>query len=64
MTLGDYINFVITNVFQRDIYDKSGVRTDVYYQEGQGALFVREGDELTPGNVIMSVPYEVLRFYA
>ncbi|WP_141431954.1 hypothetical protein [Bacillus sp. 03113] len=37
---------------QRRIYAQTGRRTDAYYKEGYGALFVYEGDQLTPQNVI------------
>lgn len=37
---------------QRKILERTGRKTDAYYNEGQGALFVFMGDALTVQNVI------------
>ena len=37
---------------QSKIYSQTQRRTDAHYSEGQGALFVYEGEPLTPENVI------------
>jgi hypothetical protein len=44
----------IVNI-QRKILEQNGRKTDVYYSEGQGALFVFMGDALTVQNVIYAV---------
>ena len=44
----------IVNV-QRKILERTGRKTDAYYCEGQGALFVFMGDALTVQNVIYAV---------
>lgn len=46
------IIYSAVNEIQREIYMKTYRRTDTHYMEGYGALFVYEGDELTPNNVI------------
>ncbi len=46
-TLSDTL-IAIQSALHRD----HGVRTDVHYREGSGALFVPEGALLTPANVI------------
>ncbi|MEX3745786.1 MULTISPECIES: hypothetical protein [Lysinibacillus] len=40
---------------QRKILEQTGRKTDVYYSEGQGALYVFMGDALTVQNVIYAV---------
>jgi len=40
---------------QRKILEQTGRKTDVYYSEGQGALYVFMGDVLTVQNVIYAV---------
>lgn len=45
---------------QKEIYEKTGKRTDAYYKEGYGALFVPEFAELTSNNVIYSASEMVL----
>jgi len=49
---------------QREMFLLKGIRTDVHYSEGQGALVVPEGAELTPQNVIMAVPDVELKLRA
>lgn len=46
----DYTSALIA--IQSAIYREQGVRTDVHYREGYGALIVPEGAPLTPANVI------------
>ncbi|MEB2299718.1 hypothetical protein LAV72_08790 [Lysinibacillus xylanilyticus] len=48
------VEAVIVNI-QRKILEQTGRKTDVYYSEGQGALFVFMGDVLTANNVIYAV---------
>jgi hypothetical protein len=59
---GLYNDIIIAT--QRQIYEQSGQRTDVYVQEGQGALFVPEGYPLIPQNVILALPEEHLRIFS
>jgi hypothetical protein len=47
---------------QRRIYEQTGRRTDAHYKEGSGALFVLEGAELTPTNVIYAANEMELAF--
>jgi hypothetical protein len=49
---------------QREFYEQYGIRTDVYYQDGKGALFVREGAELIPSNVIYAMGDDLIRLNA
>ncbi|MEY9970203.1 hypothetical protein ABH966_000565 [Lysinibacillus sp. RC46] len=44
----------IVNI-QRKILEQTGRKTDAYYSEGQGALYVFMGDALTVQNVIYAV---------
>ncbi|MFJ7888294.1 hypothetical protein ACIQYL_09410 [Lysinibacillus xylanilyticus] len=41
----------IVNI-QRKLLERTGRKTDVYYSEGQGALYVFMGEPLTVKNVI------------
>jgi hypothetical protein len=41
---------------QSQIFEQSGIRTDVYYVEGRGALVVQEGRPLLPHNIILRIP--------
>ena len=41
----------IVNI-QRKLLERTGRKTDVYYSEGQGALYVFMGEPLTVNNVI------------
>ncbi|QPQ30256.1 hypothetical protein [Lysinibacillus sp. JNUCC 51] len=41
----------IVNI-QRKLLERTGRKTDVYYSEGQGALYVFMGEPLTINNVI------------
>jgi len=46
---------------QQDIYTNNGnLRTDVHYQEGYGAIFVREGQTLHPANILAAVSEQEL----
>jgi hypothetical protein len=47
--------------YQASLYASHNVRTDVYYIEGKGALFVPEGAALIPPNVILAIPDGFLR---
>jgi hypothetical protein len=47
---------------QRRIFEQTGRRTDAHYKEGSGALFVFEGAELTPTNVIYAANEMELAF--
>ena len=49
---------------QREMFLLKGIRTDVHYSEGKGALVVPEGAALTPQNVIMVVPDVELKLRA
>lgn len=49
---------------QAVIHRNLGVRTDVHYREGYGALFVPEGAPLTPANVIVAYSEEALEVMA
>ena len=40
---------------QRKLLQQTGRKTDAYYSEGQGALYVFMGDALTVKNVIYAV---------
>jgi hypothetical protein len=51
----------ILTLLQSQIHARDGIRTDVYYTEGKGALFIREGADLRPDNVILAVPDLTLR---
>lgn len=44
----------IVNI-QRKILERTGRKTDAYYSEGQGALYVFMGEPLTVNNVIYAV---------
>lgn len=42
---------------QEEIFKQKGIRTDVYFMEGKGALFVRENSPLSsPYNVVVHIP--------
>ncbi|GAB0170841.1 hypothetical protein LSPCS325_42780 [Lysinibacillus sp. CTST325] len=41
----------IVNI-QRKLLERTGRKTDVYYSEGEGALYVFMGEPLTANNVI------------
>lgn len=47
---------------QKDIFEQLNARTDVYYQKGQGALFVNENYPLNPSNVIFALSDRDIRF--
>lgn len=53
----------IVNI-QRKIFEQTGRKTDAYYSEGQGALFVFMGEPLTPANVIYAAPEMELMMHA
>lgn len=42
--------------FQEDFCNQKGIRTDIYYTAGKGALVVLEGHSLTVDNVIGVIP--------
>lgn len=47
------MNIVVSIVnIQRKLLERTGRKTDVYYSEGQGALYVFMGEPLTVNNVI------------
>lgn len=48
------IEVSIVNI-QRKLLEQTGRKTDVYYNEGQGALYVFMGEPLTVSSVIYAV---------
>jgi hypothetical protein len=47
---------------QRQFFETKGIRTDVYYKDGQGALVVPEGAALHPSNILAHIPEYVFAF--
>jgi hypothetical protein len=45
----------VLSIQQQIHRDNGGLRTDVHYQEGYGALVVPEGRSLHPANVILVI---------
>lgn len=54
----------ILSEVQRSIHAQIGTGVDVYYTESKGALFVPEGSQLTPDNVILAIPEANLQIQA
>lgn len=49
---------------QRKLFEKTGRKTDAYYSEGQGALYVFMGDNLEVQNVIYAASETELMMHA
>ena len=49
---------------QRKLFEKTGRKTDAYYSEGQGALYVFMGEPLTVQNVIYAASETELMIHA
>lgn len=45
---------------QRQIFENNGMRTDVYYTEGKGAIVVPEFAPLNFFNIIIKIPAYVI----
>lgn len=52
---------IIVNI-QRQLFEQSGRKVDAHYREGKGVLYVYEGEEFIPSNVIHAVSEGELYF--
>lgn len=57
--MGKYDKFLADTLEQ--MYEQTNRKHDAYYHEGKGALFVPEGYELTPHNVVYRISEIELR---
>jgi hypothetical protein len=47
---------------QEQLFNSKGVRTDILYEEGKGAIIFNEGSQMIPQNAIVAIPEHMLYF--